>query len=110
MGKKPTTFPPFVKIGKEPTSANPMDNIKHQIQKSMDKLKKKKEELLAKNDAGYVRTEANGDEIRHAWYQWVCFVLFLQALMCYVPHYLWKSWEVSPKIFGPPSWIHGILP
>ena len=35
----------------------------------------------------------DGDEIRHAWYQWVCFVLFLQAVLCYVPHYLWKSWE-----------------
>jgi len=91
--KKPTTLPSFVKSIKEPTSANPMDNIKHQIQKSMDKLKKKKEELLAKNDAGYVRTEANGDEIRHAWYQWVCFVLFLQAVMCYTPHYIWKNLE-----------------
>ena len=35
----------------------------------------------------------DGSEIRHAWYQWVCFVLFLQAVLCYVPHYLWKSWE-----------------
>jgi hypothetical protein len=35
----------------------------------------------------------DGDEIRHAWYQWVCFVLFFQAVLCYFPHYLWKSWE-----------------
>jgi hypothetical protein len=35
----------------------------------------------------------DGDEIRHAWYQWVCMVLFLQAMLCYMPHYLWKSWE-----------------
>merc|ERR1712018_885288 len=34
-----------------------------------------------------------GDELRHAWYQWVCFVLFGQALLFYFPHYLWKSWE-----------------
>ena len=27
------------------------------------------------------------------WYQWVIFVLFLQALCCYLPHYLWKVWE-----------------
>ena len=23
----------------------------------------------------------------------VCFVLVLQAALCYVPHYLWKNWE-----------------
>jgi len=44
-------------------------------------------------DPNLIRVDPNGDEIRHAWYQWVCFVLFLQALMCYVPHYLWKTWE-----------------
>ncbi|GAB6032214.1 hypothetical protein CHUAL_010856 [Chamberlinius hualienensis] len=31
--------------------------------------------------------------VSHQYYQWVCFVLFLQALMFYFPHYLWKSWE-----------------
>jgi len=44
-------------------------------------------------DPNLIRINEEGEEIRHAWYQWVCFVLFLQALMCYVPHYLWKSWE-----------------
>ena len=60
-----------------------------------------------------------GDEIRHAWYQWVVFVLFfqvlylsllfafsrlfpilftsfyfpIQAILCYLPHALWKNWE-----------------
>lgn len=29
----------------------------------------------------------------HQYYQWVCFVLFLQAVMFYFPHYLWKMWE-----------------
>lgn len=29
----------------------------------------------------------------HKYYQWVCFVLFLQAAMFYVPRYLWKLWE-----------------
>lgn len=29
----------------------------------------------------------------HAYYQWVCFVLFLQALLFYVPRYFWKAME-----------------
>lgn len=33
------------------------------------------------------------DIIRHAYYQWVPFMLFLQALMFYVPHYYWKNQE-----------------
>ena len=31
--------------------------------------------------------------IRHAYYQWVPFVLFLQGMMFYIPHYLWKTYE-----------------
>ena len=31
--------------------------------------------------------------VRHAYYQWVPFVLFLQGLMFYLPHYLWKTFE-----------------
>ena len=34
------------------------------------------------------------DERRyHKYYQWVCFVLFLQAAFFYIPRYLWKSSE-----------------
>jgi len=44
-------------------------------------------------DPNLIRVNEHGEEVRHAWYQWVCFVLFLQAAMCYTPHYLWKSWE-----------------
>ncbi|XP_058821025.1 innexin inx7 isoform X3 [Topomyia yanbarensis] len=29
----------------------------------------------------------------HAYYQWVPFVLFLQAIMFYGPHYLWRTLE-----------------
>lgn len=31
--------------------------------------------------------------VYHKYYQWVCFVLFLQAIMFYIPRYLWKLWE-----------------
>ncbi|XP_035231043.1 innexin inx2-like [Stegodyphus dumicola] len=31
--------------------------------------------------------------VYHAYYQWVCFVLFLQAMLFYIPRYLWKMWE-----------------
>jgi len=44
-------------------------------------------------DINLVKVTEDGEEIRHAWYQWVCFVLFLQAVLCYLPHYLWKMWE-----------------
>ncbi|CAL7949277.1 unnamed protein product [Xylocopa violacea] len=29
----------------------------------------------------------------YTYYQWVCFVLFFQALMCYIPQWLWNMWE-----------------
>ncbi|XP_017463331.1 PREDICTED: innexin inx3-like, partial [Rhagoletis zephyria] len=35
-----------------------------------------------------------GQEKRyHSYYQWVPFVLFLQGLMFYVPHWIWKNLE-----------------
>merc|ERR1711942_302544 len=44
-------------------------------------------------DSDLIEVTEDGDEIRHAWYQWVVFVLFFQAILCYIPHFLWKSWE-----------------
>lgn len=36
----------------------------------------------------------DGDERKiHAYYQWVPFVLFLQGVLFYTPHYLWKIFE-----------------
>ncbi|KAI4501258.1 hypothetical protein M0802_003631 [Mischocyttarus mexicanus] len=29
----------------------------------------------------------------YPYYQWVCFILFFQALMCYTPQWLWNMWE-----------------
>jgi len=29
----------------------------------------------------------------YTYYQWVCFVLFFQAAMCYFPKWLWECWE-----------------
>jgi hypothetical protein len=34
------------------------------------------------------------DEVtHHAYYQWVPFVLFFQAVSFYLPHLFWRSWE-----------------
>ncbi|XP_032666520.1 innexin inx1 [Odontomachus brunneus] len=29
----------------------------------------------------------------YTYYQWVCFLLFFQALLCWVPQWLWNFWE-----------------
>lgn len=34
-----------------------------------------------------------GEKTHHAYYQWVPFVLFLQGILFYFPHYLWKTLE-----------------
>ncbi|KAH8028183.1 hypothetical protein HPB51_014138 [Rhipicephalus microplus] len=34
------------------------------------------------------------DDVKyHKYYQWVCLVLFFQALCFYIPRWLWKAWE-----------------
>ena len=65
------------------------------------------------DDPDLISVTEDGDEIRHAWYQWVAFVLVLQvaihlspslvnynsqAALCYIPHALWKNWE-GGKLF-----------
>ncbi|CAK1596461.1 unnamed protein product [Parnassius mnemosyne] len=47
---------------------------------------------MAYAGVGPSKTE-NDEQIKHTYYQWVCFVLLGQAVMFYIPHYLWKSWE-----------------
>uniref|UniRef100_T1DI93 Innexin n=1 Tax=Psorophora albipes TaxID=869069 RepID=T1DI93_9DIPT len=39
--------------------------------------------------------EGQDDVKYHKYYQWVCFVLFFQAMLFYVPRYLWKTWEAG---------------
>jgi len=34
-----------------------------------------------------------GERTVHAYYQWVPFMLFLQGVMFYIPHYIWKTFE-----------------
>lgn len=42
---------------------------------------------------GVDKSTPDEKRVYHAYYQWVCFVLFFQALFFYVPRYLWKAIE-----------------
>jgi len=46
--------------------------------------------------AGVAPPAADGSGRKyHKYYQWVCFTLFFQAILFYIPRYLWKSWEAG---------------
>ncbi|CAL1301930.1 unnamed protein product [Larinioides sclopetarius] len=42
---------------------------------------------------GVANSKEHSDRKYHAYYQWVCFVLLLQAILFYIPRYLWKVCE-----------------
>lgn len=49
---------------------------------------------LASAHPGIVNPEGRTSDQKHySYYQWVCFVLFFQALLCYFPKWLWENWE-----------------
>lgn len=43
--------------------------------------------------SGVDHTKPGEQRVYQKYYQWVCFVLFLQAILFYTPRYLWKLWE-----------------
>lgn len=43
-----------------------------------------------------VSAHTGNDEVKyHQYYQWVCIMLLIQAVLFYIPHYLWKNWEAG---------------
>ncbi|XP_067000707.1 innexin inx3 [Anabrus simplex] len=48
---------------------------------------------IAHPGVGPVDREDEESKRYHAYYQWVPFVLFLQGILFYMPHWIWKKWE-----------------
>lgn len=42
-----------------------------------------------------IANDADQEVKYHKYYQWVCFTLFFQAILFYIPRYLWKVWEAG---------------
>lgn len=42
---------------------------------------------------GVDKSTSEEKRVYHAYYQWVCFVLFFQALFFYMPRFIWKAVE-----------------
>lgn len=40
-----------------------------------------------------IENSNNSERKYYAYYQWICFILFLQAVFFYFPFYLWSVWE-----------------
>lgn len=45
--------------------------------------------------AGVASATEKDEVISQKYYQWVCFVLALQAAAFYIPRHLWKTWEAG---------------
>ncbi|XP_013780366.1 innexin inx2-like [Limulus polyphemus] len=42
---------------------------------------------------GVEQAEPDDTIVEHAYYQWVCFFLFFQAILFYIPRFIWRIWE-----------------
>lgn len=51
------------------------------------------QDIVSAGVASHISSE--DEEKYHKYYQWVCFVLFFQAMFFYIPRYLWKTWEAG---------------
>ncbi|CAN7994164.1 unnamed protein product [Ixodes hexagonus] len=63
---------------------------------SVKSLMRKNAENVVYPGVGPARSSSSfnpGDHKYHRYYQWVCFMLFFQATLFYLPRWLWKFWE-----------------
>nr|BDT62919.1 MAG: innexin [Trachysalambria curvirostris majanivirus] len=43
--------------------------------------------------SGLSNHKYSDDVIYHTYYKWIPFILFIQGLLFYMPHFIWKKWE-----------------
>ena len=90
------TIPSQIKKTSAHPGVGPMPYVQQTIHQDYRFLIKKVHEVNEEgNEVNHEGNEVNedGDEVRHAWYQWVCLMLFVQAIMCYIPNNLWNYCE-----------------
>lgn len=72
-----------------------------------------KQNALLERDLPGLGNEAGEEVLWQKYYQWVSIVLSFQAMLFYLPRYLWKTWEAGrmrlllKDLVGPlvtPSW------